>query len=470
MANRFLLNTAALSGARLFVVFSQILIIPIIARYLSVEEFGDVALAMTPVLFAQLLSDAGLGRSLIRKPGVTGAEWSAVFWLLVAIGLGLLAAVAALAPAMVWLFERPTLGPLVAGLAVVPLLYAIAAVPSARMEREDQFQRIAAIRTGAAIFGFAVAVSMAVGGAGAWALVGQQLAIAGGQAVLTLWASPFRPLSPLKRAPLRDHLSFARDSLAVSFLLTAQRQFPLVVIGYAQAADAAGLFAMGRRILNLPQQALSAPMGQVAYVRMAASQDDPARLAEIYRATLVLLAVLLFPSLAVLAGIGPTAFAVLLSEPWREAGMIFALAAPGFAVEAVTASGGTMMQAVNATGLRLRMVFERVTLRCVAVALALPWGANGVALAISLFAIAYLWRNWWYVRRVCAFEPGEGVRLLARPAAIGFAGAAGAICVGGETEGWATILWCIPVALAALGAAAAAQRGPLRAALRTVRR
>jgi len=50
LAKRFFLNTAALTGAKLLVTLSQVLILPIIAKYLSVEDFGAVALAMTVVM------------------------------------------------------------------------------------------------------------------------------------------------------------------------------------------------------------------------------------------------------------------------------------------------------------------------------------------------------------------------------------------------------------------------------------
>ena len=101
----FFVNVGSLVFARAFLAVSQILVLPILARHLTVEEFAVMALAMTVVIFAGVMSDAGLGRSLIRSPTFSQAEWSTVFWLLVGVGLLLALGIAAAAP--VWGIQRP---------------------------------------------------------------------------------------------------------------------------------------------------------------------------------------------------------------------------------------------------------------------------------------------------------------------------------------------------------------------------
>ena len=89
MAKKFVMGVAALTGARVFLALSQVLALPILARFLTVEDFGAVALSMTIVIFSQILSDAGFGRSLIRSEDADRLEWVSVFWMLVGVGAGL---------------------------------------------------------------------------------------------------------------------------------------------------------------------------------------------------------------------------------------------------------------------------------------------------------------------------------------------------------------------------------------------
>ena len=465
MAKRFLINVGAVTGARVFVVLSQVLVLPVVARYLAVEDFGDIALAMTVVIFANLLSDGGLSRSLIRRNSYDRTEWSSVFWFLVLVGIGLGAILMAIAPLWEWMFARPKLGEMVTVLAVVPLLYSVAAVPNARMECDDRFPTIAMIQATGALAGIATAIIFAVQGAGAWALVLQQIVLGATQCVLSLTFGRFRPMAPWHRVPLGDHLVFARNSLAVSVLLTGQRQAPTMMIGYVLGANPLGLFAMSQRLLNLPQQGLAGPSGQVVFVRMSAAQDSPERLPQVYLGSVRLLALAVFPPMAVIAGIGDTALPLLLSEPWRQVATIFALAAPGIALETATYTSDMVFQAVNRTGLRLRLVAERSILKLAAIAVALPFGLNAVALAITLSAVAYMPRLWAQMRLVIRLD-NRSALLALLPSIAGAALAWGmATWLQAMTDGWATLAWSLPLLMLAWAATAAIQIRGLRTAL-----
>lgn len=467
MGKSFLVSTGSLSAARLFAALSQLVVLPIITRFLTVEEFGLVALAMVVVIFAQLFSDAGLGRSLIRQERYDPVEWNAVFWLLFAIGLGLAALSLLAAPVWAWLYGSPELLGLVSVLSVTPMLMSWAAVPNARLERDNRFATLAMIRAGAALVGMAAAVSLAIAGAGVWALVAQQVLLVGLQCVAAFALSGFRPLRPRHRVPLKGHLVFARNSLGVSILQVVQRQVPVMMIGFQLGPTPLGLFSMARRLLNQPTMALAGPMAQVAYVRMAAAQGDPDRLGALYVGSIRLLALAIFPPMAVLAGAGGDLFAFLFSEPWRQVGLLFALAAPGFALESAVATAGVMFQAVNRTGLRLRMVAERTVLRLLAIALALPFGVAGVATALSVFVLAYTPRYWAYAHRAAPFDRRAAVAAMGVTTAVSAVawGATYIYVASGADGGWAILGWAAAVLVVAWGLAAGLQWRQLKAGL-----
>jgi O-antigen/teichoic acid export membrane protein len=203
----------------------------------------------------------------------------------------------------------------------------------------------------------------------------------------------------------------------------------------------------------------------VVFVRMSAAQDSPERLPQVYLGSVRLLALAVFPPMAVVAGIGHTALPLLLSEPWRQVATIFALAAPGIALETATYTSDMVFQAVNRTGLRLRLVTERSLLKLAAIAVALPFGLNAVALAITLSAVAYLPRLWSQMRLVIRLDNRSALFALL-PSVAGAALAWGmAIWLQAMTDGWATLAWSLPLLMLAWVATAAIQIRGLRAAL-----
>jgi len=265
LARRFFLNAAALTGAKLLVTLSQVLILPIIAKYLTVEDFGAVALAMTVVIFAQLLSDAGIARSLIRQKKIRDEEWNTVYWFLVVVGVIMSLIMLGLAPFAAWAFQAPETEALINALAIVPFVLALTAVPGARMERDEQFPQLAIIQLIAAIVGLVLAVWFAISGAGAWALIAQQIALAVVRFALVTVMTEYTYGLPRRFMDIMHHMRFGRDSIGVAFLFTGQRQLPVVLIGYFLGQAPLGLYSMGQRILNIPFMALTTSCAEVMF-------------------------------------------------------------------------------------------------------------------------------------------------------------------------------------------------------------
>jgi O-antigen/teichoic acid export membrane protein len=189
----FFLNVGALVSARVFLALSQVLVLPIIARQLTVADFALMALAMTVVVFSGVLSDAGLGRSLIRTPHTEQDEWSSVFWLLVLIGIGLAAVVVLISPHWALFFNEPRLTALLCAMAPVPLCQAISSAPSAEIERREAYSDIAVLQVITTVISLGLAIGLALAGAGVWALVAQQLALAFVRLIGIARLTRFRP-------------------------------------------------------------------------------------------------------------------------------------------------------------------------------------------------------------------------------------------------------------------------------------
>lgn len=421
----FFSSVASLSFSRGILLVSQIAILPIIARFLTAADFGAFALAMTLVIFAQLLSDAGLGRSLIRQPVLDDLEWNSVFWLLVATGLAITTVLLLSAPLWALIFDLPRIQGLVMALSVVPLLSALTAIPSARLERDRMFHTLAVLRTASALVGLAGAAIMAIWGFGVWALVGQQIALAVCLLAGSFCFSNFKPMRGFSTSGLRKHLVFARDTIGTSLLFTVQRQVPLALIGYVLGASSLGLFEMARRLLMLPQMGLTGPASQVIFVRMIRNTADLEAIGEIYVATIRLFAIALFPPVAVLAASGHIIFPSVLSERWAPVADLFLFASLGFVVEAIVSAGGVAFQATGRTGVQFRMQVERTILRIVLITAAVSFGILAVAITISLFALLFLPRYWSWINRVAPFQMRAAWSALLVPTATSVSGALG---------------------------------------------
>lgn len=81
----------------------------VLARLLTPADFGLVAMVTAITGLGQAFADLGLSEATIQRKEITHDQVSALFWINVAIGLGLMLATIGLAPVLVWFYREPRL-------------------------------------------------------------------------------------------------------------------------------------------------------------------------------------------------------------------------------------------------------------------------------------------------------------------------------------------------------------------------
>jgi O-antigen/teichoic acid export membrane protein len=387
---RFSIDLASLSAGRIVQTVAAFLALPIVARLLGPHEYGLVAVAMSFVMCTIFMADAGMGQSLVRTPASDRTTWSSAFWVISGFG-GLLSlllvAIAFLAPLV---FGEPRLQGLLLGLAVVPLIVSAIAAPTADMQQRQKFRELAAIEGFSALTGLGVAIALAFQGAGAWALVLQQVAFWVVKALLIVWRTRFRPTMEFSTSNLSEHTRFARDTLGTTLLYFFGRQLDPLVLGRILGAASTGLYAFATRVMNLPYQLVASPVQNALFVRMVELRDDKAALRDLLLILTTAVALLVFPAVATLAAASPAYFTFLLSEDWLQAAPVFALLAPVAAVQTILVPANALLLATGRTDVRLRVTFEMAVLWVIVLLLSTPFGILAVAGAFSAVNLLYL--------------------------------------------------------------------------------
>src|SRR6478672_11868114 len=162
----------------------------VLTREVSPAEFGVVAAAMAVIPMVYLLADLGFSTYLLQADEIDPRSLSTAFWSSVAAGAVLSGGLLAAAPLVAAMFRTPELTAVLRMLVLAIVPTVLGAVPLALLKRAMAFRTVAAQ---------AVAIVMALLGAGVWALVSQvivmQWVIAGMSWRSTRW-TPSMTLSP----------------------------------------------------------------------------------------------------------------------------------------------------------------------------------------------------------------------------------------------------------------------------------
>ncbi|RMH18245.1 MAG: lipopolysaccharide biosynthesis protein, partial [Gemmatimonadetes bacterium] len=310
--------------------FAQLLVVAVLARLVTPEEFGVVGLALLVVAFGTLLPQVGVGQALVQCADLD--ETHVRTGLTMALTIGLVGAGLALALA------RPIAGffrvEAWAGLlGVMGLLLPVAAagtVSEALLQRAMRFRALALVNVAAYGLGFGiVGVVLALRGLGPWALVGGHFAQALLRTVLAyaLVRHPARPLFDPVAARALTRFGLGISIAGVNNQVA--RKADAFVVGRWLGADALGLYERAYQFVVMPLALLGQVMDRVLFAAMAQRQERPDVLARAFRQGVHAVALASLPVAALMAVVSPELVAVLLGPDWSQAAGPFAVLAAG---------------------------------------------------------------------------------------------------------------------------------------------
>jgi O-antigen/teichoic acid export membrane protein len=356
----------------------------IVARLLAPEEYG---LAMLALVFSSLVlvfSDLALGSALVQRNTITEDDRSTAFWITVASGLAFTVIGVATSGLVARLYGEPDVQPLLTVLSLSFILTALGATQQSLLLREMSFARLETLLVVAALAGAATAVALAAAGTGAWAIIGQQLAMAAVGSALMWRASPWRPHLRFSKASARDLGGFSGPLVGHRLLFYMHQNADRLIIGRALGPAALGAYAIAYNVMLQPAARIASPVTRVLAPVFARMQDEPARIAAAWAKATRLVGAIAIPALTGVIVVAPDFVPVVLGEQWRAAIPVIQLLAVVGMVQAVQAVNVDILMARDRTSTLLRYSLGFCGAHIVAFLVGVHWGIVGVAAAYAV--------------------------------------------------------------------------------------
>ena len=351
----------------------------VLARRLTPEDFGLVALASVFVILVSVLVESGFGEAVIQRERVTRTDLDSAFWVNTAVGLALAVVMVAAAPLLGTALGQPELGPVLQVLSTVFVLSALSSIPQAILRRDLEFRAIALRGFAATMTGGAVGVGMALAGAGVWSLVGQMVANALAGTVI-LWAMcPWRPGRSVSAASVRQLLRFSASITGERLALFVGRRSDDFLIGAVLGPVALGLYTLAYRVLLILTDVLVWTLEGVAFPLLSRLQDDPDRRRRAFYALASLSWAVALPCFLLLAILAPEVTDLAFGPHWADAVPVMqVLALVGIPHSLVYCNKA----GINATGrpeVSMRLALLTAAVSVLAFLLVVRWGILAVA-------------------------------------------------------------------------------------------
>lgn len=406
----------------------------VLARLLTPEDFGVVAMAISLTAFVGSFRDFGLSTAAVHREQIDHWDLSALFWVTLKLNVLLALLMVLMAPVLAWFYSDSRLTAVTLVMTTSTFGLALTNQHQSLLIRQMRFGTLTLIEMGSLVAGLSVGIVAGLLGAGYWALVYQLVVTDLGKSA-SLWvASEWRPTGYTQ---VRARTPAVRSMLSYGSYLTGFRvmdhiglRLDRVLLGYFSSATAVGLYTNSQRWSFYPLEQVYLPLRNVVVASLSRLQTDPAAYRAACRGAFLPVLSLVLPALAFMVVEARDVILVLLGDQWLAAVPLFrVMCLAGFA-RAIIPVLGWLYVSQGETRRQFRWGLVYTPVMVLAVALAVPWGPYGVAVGFTVGTYLLSYPTIAYCLKTSHLGMRDFLAILARPA-LASIGAAATLFAGG---------------------------------------
>ena len=387
----------------------------ILARLLSPDDFGIVAIATVIIAFFNLFTDMGVSPAIVQHKSLTKEELSDIFSFTVWTGM----AISLLFFAASWLIARyydsKILGTLCQLLSVNLFFASATIVPGALFYRNKEFKYIAVRSFIIQIAGGAGAVTAALCGAGLYALI-----------ITPIISSILIFVISYQRYPQRLHFTWGLTALRKIFSYSAyqflfnvinyfSRNLDKLLIGKHMSMSDLGYYEKSYRLMMLPLQNITQVITPVMHPIFSDFQNDKAKLAASYERIIRILSFIGLPLSVLLFFTAEEVTLIIFGDQWMPSVPVFRILSLSVGIQIILSSSGSIFQAAgdtrslfvcgvfssafNVAGILLG-IFHFGTLTAVASCIVVTFTINFIQCYWQMYRVTFRKSAWPFIRQL----------------------------------------------------------------------
>lgn len=305
---RFLERT----GAQLVALIVSI----VLARILTPEDYGTIALLLVFINILNVFVDSGLGTALVQKKDADNVDFSTVFYTNVCFCIILYTIMFFFAPLIAKFYKNESLVSLIRVLSITILISGVKNIQQSYVSKTLQFRKFFFATLIGTITAAFIGIWMAYHGFGVWALVAQQLTNLGIDTILLWITVKWRPNFVFSFKRLKGLFSYGWKLLASAILDTVYTNLRQLIIGKKYSAEDLAFYTKGELFPKAIAGNLNNAIDSVLLPTMAAEQDNQERIKAMTRRAIKTSTYCMAPLMMGLAACSPSIIHILLTDKW----------------------------------------------------------------------------------------------------------------------------------------------------------
>lgn len=382
----------------------------LLARLLSPEDFGLVAMVMVFFEFSSVFVESGFSTALIRQKSISEIDKSTTFIFNLISAILFYGILFVSAPAIARFFNQEMLVWIVRIMGLNLIFNAFSIIQRSSLIQQVHFKTQTKIRFLTVLISGACAILLAYRGFGVWSLV-IRFGMSDLLDSILLWVlNRWAPKMQFSWESFRRLFGFGSKILAAAILDKFFTHVYKLLIGKFFAAATLGFYTQAGNFTNMVINTLFRTIQNVSYPVLSKLQDDQEQLKAGYRKILKLSSFILIPSMILLGVLAKPVILTLLGEKWLPAvPMLQLLCLSGLTYHFSTINLN-MLLVLGRSDLSLKLeVIKKVNIS-IAILIGLQFGIYGLIIGEVISAYINLFINAYYSKKFLKYALGEQFR------------------------------------------------------------
>jgi len=387
-----------------------------LARLLTPDVFGLMALAMIVVRTIETFTRPGIAQALIARQKEFEEAAATAFTLLVARGLLLSLILAVAAPFVAAFYEAAELEVVLQVLSAVFVIGGLSNINTIARQRELDFRRLTYLNQSAILIGTIVTVIMAWWLRSIWALVIGQIVQFSTTTLLSYYFLGGRMQFAFRTEVARDLLRYGKFITGSSIVAFVVTELDSAVIGKLLGMEQLGFYALAATVSSLTMLSLSQIASGIMMPAYSKLQADLPKLRNAYLRALSLVMFLVVPASAGLICLTEPLIYVVYGEKWLTAAVPLQVLAFFGVPRALLIFNGYLFEGIGKPKIAFQLGLLRLaTIAPIIIPMVKAYGLLGAAVTVAIGATVQCLAGLVYLHRYVAINISELVVAIWRP-------------------------------------------------------
>lgn len=372
---------------RYSIMLFQMVLQIVMARILSPEHYGIVAMMAVFISLANVFINDGFNRALVQKKDANDDDYATAFTINLIIGIFLYIIIFISAPYIASFYNIEEIKVCIRVLALILVFGSVNCIQVAIANRFMAFGSLFKCNFIASVLSGVTGLLCAINGLGVWSLIIQQLLNYTILSIILFRVHKWKPRLYIGRENAHSMFSFGWKMLVAALISQLFDELNSLIIGKKYSSADLAYYKKGEQLPSMIVSGMTTSISSVMLAAFSRFQADRIELHKLIKKTIAVNSFIVFPILGLFAIVAKPAISLLLTDKWLPAVPFVYLICITRCLYPTDSAQVQAIAAVGRSDMRLKMEFFKKAIMISLLIPAIKYGPIAIAISAAISSI-----------------------------------------------------------------------------------